>query len=384
MTDTIHGPLPGLEQLDRYRRMRDQAPVWRDPRTDVWHVYGYDAAAAILADHGTFSSDFTLVRPEGLEEMPGNIITMDPPRHHQFRGLVSQAFTPRSIALLEDRIEAITEDLLDRIGDRDRIELVSDLANPLPVTVIAELLGVPATDRPQFQRWVDDGINRPAHTTDGNPLKPFLDYLQGHVAEHRTHPAPDLIGRLIEAEVDGRRLTDAEICGFSTVLLIAGNITTTHLLGNAALCLDEHPDAQRALRSDPSLIPAAIEEVLRYRSPVAQQERYTTREVRIGGAVVPARRMMRVWLHAANHDEREFDRPEEFRIGREPNRHLGFGKGVHFCLGAPLARLEARVALAALLRRYPWLRLDPSTPPVVNPNLEFTGMLSVNLIAGTA
>lgn len=141
-----------------------------------------------------------------------------------------------------------------------------------------------------------------AGAVEGNPLQPFLDYLQERIAEHRVHTAPDLIGRLIAAEVDGRRLGDEEICGFATVLLIAGNVTTTHLLGNAALCLDEHPEAQRALRADPALIPAAVEEVLRYRSPVAQQERYTTREVRIGGAVIPARRMIQVWLHSANHD----------------------------------------------------------------------------------
>jgi cytochrome P450 len=355
------GALPGLRNLGHFRAMRESEPVWHEPGTGDWHVYRYADAAAVLADHETYSSDFATVDPGMSRTRAGNIVAMDPPQHHHVRRLVSQAFTPQSIALLEGWVEQITERLLDGVRGEDRFELISTVGSPLPVTVIAELLGVPSEDREQFHAWVDAGINQvPAGGTGGNPLQPFLDYLPGHVARHRADPAPDLIGRLIAAEVDGRHLSDAEICGFATLLLVAGNITTTDLIGNAAVCLDEHPEAQEALRRKPALIPTAVEEMLRYRSPIAQDERYTTREARIGDTLVPARQTVKIWLLSANHDEREFESPDQFRFDREPNRHLAFGRGVHFCLGAPLARLEARVALRTLLRRYASLRLDRS------------------------
>jgi cytochrome P450 len=360
--------------------MRDRSPVWHDAETGSWHVYRYADAAPILADHETFSSDFGIVDPGMARTREGNIVAMDPPRHHRLRRLVSQAFTPQSIALLEERIARITAQLLDELEGREKVELVAALAAPLPHIVIAELLGVPPEDRQLFRGWVDAGVNqRPVQGSQGNPLQPFLDYLPGHVARHRAQPGSDLISRLVAAEVDGQHLSDGEICGFATLLLVAGNVTTTDLLGNAAVCLDEHPEAQGALRDDPARIPAAVEEVLRYRSPIAQDERYTTREAQLGDVTIPARSVVKIWLHSANHDERVFERPEVFRMDRHPNPHLAFGKGIHFCLGAPLARLEARVALEALLRRYSF-RADPERPPVVNSNDEFTGMESVDLL----
>jgi cytochrome P450 len=313
---------------------------------------------------------------------------MDPPRHRQFRSLVSQAFTPRAIARLEPRIAELTEELLDRTEGRTRIELVADLAYPLPVTVIAELLGVPAADRPRFKLWADallahDTID-PRDTEELDQvtaeLRKFHDYLREHVERRRAEPRADLLTDLVAAEIDGQRLTDQEIVGFATVLLLAGHITTTLLLGNALLCLDEHQDAQDALRADPAAIPRAVEEVLRYRSPVTHTTRVTAREVRIGDAHIARGELVAAWLLSANHDERQFERPDEFVVDRHPNPHVAFGKGIHFCMGAPLARLEARVALGVLLRRCARLRVDPDHLLEPYGDRGFNGTRSLHLL----
>ncbi|MGH2458822.1 MAG: cytochrome P450 [Chloroflexota bacterium] len=378
-----------LEDLEKYRKARDTEPVARDPKTGIWNVFRYQDVATVLADHRTFSSDFREVLPNLATFGEGNIVAMDPPRHHQLRGLVSQAFTPRAIARLEARVEELTEELLDRTVDRAEVELVAELAYPLPVTVIAELLGVPAADRPRFKVWAD-ALLEPG---DANPndavamkkatdqIRNFHEYLGDHVADRRIRSRADLLGDLVTAEVDGQRLSDPEIVGFATILLLAGHVTTTALLGNAVLCLDEHPDAQATLRADPAAIPMAIEEVLRYRSPVAQTTRVTTAEVELGGQLIPARQLLNLWLLSANHDECQFDRPDEFLIGRHPNPHLGFGKGIHFCIGAPLARLESRIALDALLGRYSRIRVDPAYPlePYADPGFNGTRTLHLQV-----
>lgn len=376
---------PGLHDLEWYRTMRDGEPVWRDPKTGVWNVFRYQDVADVLADYQTFSSDFSQVFPDQAELTEGNILAADPPYHHQLRGLVSQAFTPRAIARLEPHIEELTERLLDQTQGRGQIELVSDLAYPLPVIVIAELLGVPAADRPRFKTWADallaqdtiDPHDTAAIEQAKIQLRKFHDYLREHVGQRRAQPREDLLTDLVAAEVDGQRLSDHEIIGFATILLLAGHITTTILLGNTIRCLDEHPRAQDALRADPAAIPAAIEEVLRYSSPVALTGRVTTTEVQIGEQVIAPRQMINVWLLSANHDERQFEHPDDFVIERHPNPHVGFGKGIHFCLGAPLARLESRIALGVLLRRFSRLRVDPDYPlePYADPGINGTRTL---------
>jgi cytochrome P450 len=372
--------------------MRDTNPVWRDPKTGVWNVFRYQDVAAILADYRTFSSDFSEVLPDIAELTEGNILAMDPPYHHQLRSLVSQAFTPRAVARLEAHIEELTEGLLDQTEGRTQIELVSDLAYPLPVTVIAELLGVPAADRPRFKTWADallsqnnsDPTDKVAIEATTAQMRKFHDYLHELIDQRRIEPRQDLLSGLIAAEIDGQRLSDQEIVGFATILLIAGHITTTTLLGNAILCLDEHPRAQDALRGAPAAIPRAIEEVLRYRSPVAQIGRVTTNEVQLGEQLIGPRQMLILWLLSANHDERQFENPEDFVIDRHPNPHVGFGKGIHFCLGAPLARLESRVALGVLLRRFSQLRVDPKGPlePYADPG--FNGVQELHLLVDHA
>ena len=373
------------EKLAWYRTMRDTNPVSHDPRTGAWSVFRYQDVATVLADHQTFRSDLREVMPIASDLIEGNILRMDPPRHHRLRSLVSKAFTPTAISHMEGRVAELTEELLDETGGRHQMELVGDLSYPLPVIVIAEMLGVPAEDRAKFREWADALLTRdssdPLDTTQLEKaraqLNHFYDYLRGHVARRRVEPRSDVLTDLVAAEIDGERLADSEVVGFATVLLLAGHITTTALLGNAIRCLDEHPEAQAALRADQASIPLAIEEVLRYRSPFALLARATTTEVQLGGQNIPPKQLVMAWILSANRDERQFENPDDFVMDRQPNAHVGFGKGIHFCIGAPLARLEARVALGILLRRYSRLSVDPTyrLEGYLNPGLNSTKTL---------
>ena len=374
---------PGLQYIAWFRSMRDAAPVWRDPNTGFWNVFRYEDAAAVMQDHHAYSSE----RP-GPGALEGNIVNMDPPRHDQLRSLVSQVFTPRAIAQLEPRIRAITEELLEQAAQENEIELIDALAYPLPVTVIAEMLGVPAADRPQFKRWTDqmhemtdvDLMSEETRDQAMRVMQQFHDYLLEHVQERRRQPRNDLLSGLVSAELDGQRLSDAEIVGFATILLIAGHVTTTSALANAVLCLDEHPEAQHALRANLSQLPIAIEEVLRFRSPVTRVERVATRDVSLRGEPIARGEEVHVWIPSANHDERVFPNPDEFVFDRHPNRHLAFATGIHFCLGAPLARLELQCALEIMLRHFSWLRVDPARPPVAYPTPMFNGVETLYLL----
>jgi cytochrome P450 len=392
MPQASQGARPGLQNLEWYRSMRDNEPVWRDPKTGLWNVFRYEDVSAVLTDYRTFSSDFSEVFPDQAELIEGNIVATDPPYHHRLRHLVSQAFTPRAIARLETRIRELTEQLLDQTGGRTEIELVGDLAYPLPVIVIAELLGVPAADRSRFKIWADallsqsnaDPTDKEAIEAAAVHLRKFHDYLREHISQRRIEPRQDLLSGLVAAEIEGKRLSDQEIVGFATTLLLAGHITTTALLGNTILCLDEHPQTQAALRANPAAIPGAIEEVLRYRSPVVNTGRLAATEVQLGEQVISPRQMLIVWLHSANHDERQFENPDEFLIDRNPNPHVGFGKGIHFCLGAPLARLESRIALGVLLRRFSRLRVDPEQPLEEYADPGFNSMQRLHLLVEPA
>ncbi|MEV0535395.1 cytochrome P450 [Kitasatospora sp. NPDC050463] len=381
-------PRPGLEMLDLCRTMRDTSPVVRDPASGAYQVFRYDDAVSVLSDHDTFSSDFSAVFPEATGLMEGHIGTLDPPRHQQLRRLVSQAFTPRAVAQLEERVERIAEELLDRVPEKTELELVEDIAYALPLTVITEMLGVPAEDRPLFKQWADQLYANGAFDTKSESsvgaAKAFHDYLLDLVVQRRKHPSPGLLADLVAAEVDGERLTDREIAGFATVLLLAGHVTVTLWLGNTFLCLLEHPDAERALRADPDAIPAALEEVLRFRSPVGIVPRVTKKQVELRGTTIEAGQVVVCAVLSANHDERQFDRPDEFLIDRNPNPHIAFSKGIHFCFGAPLARLEARVALRVLLRRFRSFRLDPDRPMLWHPDPTMSGPKSLPLLVEPA
>ncbi|WP_155372409.1 cytochrome P450 [Catellatospora vulcania] len=357
--------------LGWFARRREGDPVSWDERYGAYHVFRYADIEKVLSDPATFSSDLTaLVPPQEEIELfsRGNFVRMDPPQHTKMRRIVSKAFTPRVVAGLAPRIETITNELLDQVAGRERVDLVQALAYPLPVTVIAELIGVPAGDRDTFRRWADELLSAQLPDTvipdektmqqAGARLRGMIDYLLAHIRQRRANPADDLTNALIEAEVDGEHLTDEEIVGFLGVLLIAGHITTTTLLTNTVLCLDANPAAAAALRADPERIPPALEEVLRYRSPFPRLARLTTAAATVGERQVPAGKVLMLWVASANRDAAQFVAPDAFDVTRTPNPHLSFGHGIHFCIGAPLARLEGRIAVQALLRRCADLAVD--------------------------
>jgi cytochrome P450 len=326
-----------------FRTMLTTDPVHRDEH-DLWHVFGYADVVRILSDPATFSSDVRELNPRQQDVdlfAKGNFASMDPPRHRKLRGLVSRVFTPRVVAGLAPRIEQITTGLLDEVAGRTEFDLVDTLAYPLPVTVIAELLGVPAADMPQFRRWAEG--------------------LFSVQVDASTLPNEDLVAQVAPRRRRPPRRPDHR------VLLLAGHVTTTALLGNAVLCLDRFTDAAAQVRADPSLLPAMLEEVLRYRSPFPRMGRLTTRDADVGGRTIPAGRLVVPWIGAANRDPAQFPEPECFDTHRARNNHLSFGHGIHFCIGAPLARLESRIALRLLLERYSHLDVDGTKVEHHNP-----------------
>lgn len=333
-------------------------PVPAGPR-GTWSVFSYELCGAVLRDHETWSSE----RPQPAingQQPPRNMLGADPPEHTRLRGLVSQAFTPRMVERLVPRMEAVAGGLLDAVRGRDEVDVVEALAYPLPVIVIAELLGIPPGDREDFKRWSDAIV-----ATLGGGLEPdtprdlpvevigeLVAYLARIVEQRRAEPREDLLSALVAAEVDGSRLSFPELMAMLILLLVAGNETTTNLIGNAVAALAAHPAELQRLRADPSLLPSAVEEVLRWSSPVQMTARVARRDTTLAGVALPEGTPLLVWIGSANRDEDVFPEPGRFEITRSPNRHLAFGQGIHFCLGAPLARLEARVALEAFLARY--------------------------------
>ncbi len=374
MTAEAHTSPPTIDDGGRtllpwLRQMRDEHPVWRD-EYGIWHVFRYADVARAISDSQVFSSDVGRVFPVGDKFTEGNLTRTDPPRHHTLRRLVGAAFSPKVVTGLAPRIAEVTRELLDATGGAAEFDLVSALAYPLPVTVIAELLGLPISDRELFRSWADKLFDQDTADPNDPELARKVDegtadmvaYLGEHCADRRARPRNDLISRLAEVEADGERLSDVEVVNFSIVLLIAGHITTTALLGNTILCVDEHPEVWAQLHTDRTLVEAAIEEVLRYRSSFTQVGRVTTVETALAGEIIPADVIVTPWLVSANRDEREFANPDRFDIHRSGNHHVAFGHGIHFCIGQLLARVEARVAVGVLLDQYAEIRLTPGAP----------------------
>jgi cytochrome P450 len=356
------------DRLEQWRTQRETDPVYFDEHRQMWRLLDYATVARVLADPATFSSDFTGLTPvqEDFETLrTGMFVAMDPPRHKKMRTLVSRAFTPRTVSGLEPSIRAIINELLDAHSGASRIDLVGALAYPLPILVISDLLGIPPADRQLFEKWArvlfgGDQISESATMAEieaalaqiAPTIREMNEYVLAHVRGHRAHPDDSLTSKLMAVDVDGERLDDQEIVGFVALLMVAGHITTTALVGNATMCLHRHPEAAAALRADPSRLPGALEEVLRCLPPFDELGRRTTEEVTLGGRVIPANSIVMSNIASANRDPAQFDDPDAFDIGRSPNPHLTFGHGIHFCIGASLARLEGRVAFEELFGRY--------------------------------
>lgn len=365
-----------------FAEMRENQPVWLDTSSRCWHVFRYDDVLKVSTDYSLFSSQ----RPRELTRPPfanrtitaPSLLSMDPPQHRQYRNLVSSTFTPRALAPLRKRIEEIVLELLDEVRSTGQMDVIADMAYPLPTTVIAELLGVPTTDRPMFKRWADalfsrqltdaeifnsTGIeNTPGFQLANQAMDEMDRYFEQMLEKRRLYPRKDLMSQLLAAEIEGERLNQEQMINFCTLLLLAGHVTTTHLIGQAILCLDEHPEAMRLLQEQPDLIPGAIEEVLRYASPIWRLTRVTTEEVSIAGVSIPPGAVVFAWLASANRDGTQFPEPEKFDITRSPNHHVAFGHGIHFCIGAPLARMEADIALSIMLDQLPQLHRAREIP----------------------
>ncbi|HET6856449.1 MAG TPA: cytochrome P450, partial [Streptomyces sp.] len=321
----------------------------------------------------TFSSEFTTPEEELSIFSTGNLALMDPPRHRMFRNLVSKAFSPRSVAGLEPRLTRLCAELLDNVATDRPVDFIEDFASLLTTQVMAELLGIEAQHRHKLRVWSDALLSQ---NRTGLDLEPALlaeiartteemdAFLRKELIRRRETPGPDLISGLVRAEVDGESLGDDEIVGIVTIFLVGGHVTTTSVLASAAQCLHEQPEAVARLRADRSLLPTAIEEIIRYRPPFSRVVRRCAKDTELGGRPIPAGAVVVVWLASGNFDETVFDAPERFDVARTPNPHLGFGNGVHFCLGAPLARLEVRIALDALLDRFERVTVRESAAPL--------------------
>ena len=354
-------------------KMRSRAPVFYNKEQQCWMVFRYDDVERVLSEWKTFSSK--LPQPLDRKDFTQSLAQTDPPKHQSLRALVQKVFTPHRVEALAPRITELTHELLDRMKQHKQVDLIEAFSSPLPIFVIGEILGVPVDRRSDFKRWSDGVL-----ATDPTAIKNMADYFRELLKERRSHPGKDLITDLIAAYEEGEKLSGQEVVDFCMLLLTAGNETTTNLITNTIWCLHEHPDENQRLRNDLSLFPSAIEEVLRYYSPVTFLNRYTQVETQIGNQTIPPGQLVQLWLASANRDEHQFENADRFIIDRDPNEHMAFGNGIHFCLGAPLSRLEAKIGLKALFSEFPNLRVDPKEPLKPLPYLRVHGLESLSVV----
>lgn len=367
-----------------YDMLRAGAPIFFLPDLNMWFCTRYDDCSALLRDHRLGHEILKVMSREELgwegetPEQYAQLVSIqrkwmlfsDPPDHTRLRNLVHKAFTPRMIERLREHIEAITADLLDAAAGKDEIDLIEDLAVPLPVTVIAEMLGVPLADQAMFRGWSSDlagtlelAVNdRDTYDRAAQATAEFDRYFRDLAAQRRADPQDDLLTALVEAEEAGDKLTEEELIATCILLLIAGHETTVNLIGNGTLALLRNPEQMALLRDDPSLIKSAVEELLRYDSPVQMTTRWVLEDLELDGNQIKKGQQVAIMFAAANRDPARFENPNELDITRENNKHLSFGSGIHFCLGAPLARLEGQIAISAIIERLPGLELATDSP----------------------
>jgi cytochrome P450 len=372
-------PSQRLYPFDFYSEMRRLNPVAYDERNNIWGMFRYGDVQSVLGDYVTFSSgpqrsDSVLSSTETAAtpfQRP-SLLQSDPPYHRTLRGVIASAFNPMIIAKLQPHIENIAHEMLNEVIAKGSMDLIDDLAYPLPVTIIAELLGVPIEDRNLFRGWADTIVSSTGgditdeHGTSNDivqMIKEMDSYFSGIIEERTQKPREDLITNLIKAQIDGRHLSKDEILTFCRLLLLAGHVTTVNLIGNTILSLLQNPAEFRLLQDDHNLIPSTIEETLRYKSPVQAVVRIVTKDNNLGGQTIQSGQRIIAWLGSANRDESIFANSERFDITRWTNSHqhyahVAFGHGIHFCLGAPLARLEGQVVLRVILQRLQDLSFD--------------------------
>jgi len=369
----LRDPYPLLRQLQM------EAPVYWSESIGGWIVTRFDDVVVTFRDVAHFSNEGRLGR--AVEYLPPeqranfgafenhyatkSLIHSDPPDHTRLRSLMNKVFTPRAVEALRPRIQELVEELLDAAPSSGPIDIIRVLASPLPATVIAQIVGAPAQDARLFKTWADDilafqGMNRPPLEMLAKAQRGIVNmraYLTDLIAQRRQQPQDDLLSSLVAVESEGERLSSTELVSTCLTLLVAGHETTLSLIGNGLLTLLLYPEQLEQLRQDPSLMPGAIEEMLRFESPVARQPRFVKQDVSLGGQTLRQGQMAFQFLNAANRDEAYFPDPDRFDLRRTNNKHMAFGLGVHFCIGAPLARIEGPIAIGAVLRRMPNLRL---------------------------
>ncbi len=354
-----------------WRALRSTEPVYRSRAFGAWLMTRYEDVLHVLRDRNftTDRSEVPLMRfvmrmtrgdPEFSALIARSLLTLDGPEHARLRGLMSKAFTPRHIERLQPRLQSIVDEILDRAAETREIELVRDLAHPLPVIAIAELLGIPPADRALFRAWSTDLVQLldPFQGQGGSaPLRrathEICAYFRPLLAERRASPRDDLLSAMIAAEEDGQSLSELDLLALSSLLLIAGHETTANLIGSAVLALLRNPGERKRLQADPGLITSAVDEFLRYDSPIQLTDRAVRADCEIGGRRIRKGQLVVVVLAAANRDPERFAEPDRLDLGRTDNHHLAFGHGAHFCLGSQLAKLEAEIAIGSLLRRFP-------------------------------
>jgi cytochrome P450 len=370
--DDVDDPYPALAAARRKGPVRTESPFGATEGAGTIHVLGFDEVVAVLRDHETFSS--RLLSDVMGPMFAGTMIAMDEPEHRVHRALVAPAFRPKFLALWQTSvIRRAVEEVVDSFSSTGRLDLVQELTFAFPVRVIAHILGLPESDIGRFQSWADDLVNIFADWTRGLvALAEFRGYLLPLVAERRAEPRDDLISALTTSEVDEQGLDDEEIFSFVRLLLPAGIETTYRSLGNLLVALLTHREQLEAIRQDPDLRPAAIEEGLRWETPFLLLVRECTRDTCLAGIEIPKATVVAPYVASANHDERRYSNPEAFDILRPAIPHATFGSGPHACLGMHLTRLETRIALDVLLERLPRLRVDPDRPlPRIGGNLAF-------------
>lgn len=360
------------DPTDTYRRLRDESPVYVSERYGFYALSRFADVVTAHRDWRTFSSEHgvdlsTLTKDPELIRSLGLIIMMDPPEHDRYRALVSRVFTPRAVTALEPMIREVIGDLLDPLEGRDEFDVVADFSAPFPVEIISRMLGVPPDDRQQIRHWLDIGLRREHGSADPTPegMEAMMAagiYFYELILEKRANPGDDMLSRLTQVEVDRgdgqlTALEDAEIAGFASLLGGAGAETVTKWFGNAVVLFSRHPDQWAKVRADHSLMPGAVEEVLRFHPPSQYQGRYSVAESVVGGVTIPAGYPVLLLTGAATHDERAYEDPDRFDIERPASLSLAFGYGIHSCVGAALARMECRIALELLATRWPDYRV---------------------------